>query len=367
MRLALKALLGNSRRSLHVVVISCLSVIIIFFCFSVTGGFLNQIEGLIEGYSATDIFVVMEENQNLIESKVNDSLLSQFSENVTVSPVVYLRANISAPNGRGIVDVWGIDPVSFSSVRGGIRSSAYIEKGAYVGYMFASKYGVKNGDTIQISSPDGEHSFELIGVYRTRSNYDGGILLSHSDSRIFRSDIPSSLSFIELKVDSPSQFIFELDPEAFDGLTVTPGLAMTGYIHAVSVEIYENLTILSLVITFLSFVSITRTMNIIVVESEPEFKVLRALGVSNLGIFALIIFDSLILCLAGGILGLIMSVIATNTILLTLFTVFRTGYILPHFDWDLGVMFIAVSIFVGAIGGILPALRGVRTQSIVLE
>ena len=367
MRLALKALLGNSRRSLHVVVISCLSVVIIFFCFSVTGGFLNQIEGLIEGYSATDIFVVMEDGKGLYESRVSESLQKQFSENVTVSPVVYLRTNISAPNGLGVIDVWGIDPVSFSSVRGGIRSSAYVEKGTYVGYMVASKYGLKNGDTVQLKSIKGDYTFQVIGIYRTGTNYDGGILLSHSDSRIIRSEIPGAISFLELKVDSPSQFLSELDLETFDGLSVTPALAMTGYIQAVSVEIYENLTILSLVITFLSFVSITRTMNIIVVESEAEFKVLRSLGVSNRGIFALIISDSLILCLVGGILGLVVSVIATNTILLTLFTVFRTGYILPHFNWELGLQFIAVSILVGIIGGVLPALRGVRTQSIVLE
>ena len=367
MRLALKALLGNSRRSLHVVVISSLSIVIIFFCFSVTGGFLNQIEGLIEGYSATDIFVVMEEGQGLLESRVSDSLQNQFSENVTVSPVVYLRANLSAPNGLGVIDIWGIDPVSFSSVRGGIRSSAYIEKGSYVGQSVASKYGMKNGDTILLNSDGSEFSFQVIGIYRTGTNYDGGVLLSYSDSRTLHSGIAESFSFIELKVDSPSQFISELEPKTFEGLTVTPGLAMTSYIQAVSVEIYENLTILSVVISFLAFVSITRTMNIIVVESEPEFKVLRSLGVSNLGIFALIISDSLILCLAGGILGLIVSVIATNTILLTLFTVFRTGYILPHFNWDLGIQFIAVSVLVGATGGVLPALRGVRTQSIVLE
>jgi ABC-type lipoprotein release transport system permease subunit len=366
MRLALKALLGNSRRSLHVVVISGLSVVIIFFCFSVTGGFLNQITGLIEGYSATDIFVVMEEGQSLSESRIDESLQSHFTENITVSPVVYLRTDISAPNGRGIIDVWGIDPTSFSSVRGGIRSSAYTENGAYVGYIIARKFGVKIGDTIQVTSPGGELSFQVIGIYRIGTNYDGGVLVSHSVSRILR-PMDGYYSFLELKVDSPSQFISEFNDDTFDGLTITPGLAMTGYVHAVSIEIYENLTILSLIITFLAFVSITRTLTIIVVESEPEFRVLRSLGVSNRGIFALIIWDSMILCLTGGILGIVVSVIATNTILLTLFTVFRTGYILPYFNWSLGGQLIAVSILVGVIGGMIPALRGVRTQSIVLE
>ncbi|MFQ6053831.1 MAG: ABC transporter permease, partial [Candidatus Bathyarchaeia archaeon] len=200
------------------------------------------------------------------------------------------------------------------------------------------------------------------GLFETGSSYDEGLLVSLECARALRPEMASSYSLVELRVedmDALDETISELRGD-LKGAEAFPGIAAKRFASLFSLDITEDLRVLTLVIFFLALIAVYHSMHMVVRESEWELRILRSLGATRLGLVNIIILDSILFCLLGGIIGVILGAVVSNSASIALTVVYRTKYIPPAFSLSSTLNYIFYSVIVGLVGGAIPAYRGSR-------
>ena len=97
-------------------------------------------------------------------------------------------------------------------------------------------------------------------------------------------------------------------------------------------------------------IGVMNIMLVSVAERTHEIGVRKAVGASNANIFLQFLFESLILCILGGIAGLALGYVCA--FLVSIITPFN-----PYIDLNICLSAIGISILVGTIFGLYPALK----------
>jgi ABC-type antimicrobial peptide transport system permease subunit len=104
-------------------------------------------------------------------------------------------------------------------------------------------------------------------------------------------------------------------------------------------------------------VGVMNIMLVSVAERTHEIGIRKAVGASNMNIFLQFLFESLILCILGGIFGLVLGYIFA--FLISIITPFS-----PYIDLVICFTAIFISIVVGTIFGLYPAFKASRRSPI---
>jgi len=104
-------------------------------------------------------------------------------------------------------------------------------------------------------------------------------------------------------------------------------------------------------------IGVMNIMLVSVAERTHEIGVRKAVGASNMNIFLQFLFEALILCILGGIFGLILGYIFA--FLVSIITPFA-----PYIDINICLSAIAIAVIVGTIFGLYPAIRASRRNPI---
>ena len=123
-------------------------------------------------------------------------------------------------------------------------------------------------------------------------------------------------------------------------------------------KILLGISYLVIVVAAISvLVSIYNSMN----ERKHEIAIMRALGASKLAVFRIIVFESSVICITGGILGILLGhlvVLASGGILEKM----SGMYISPFTFTILEPFLVAGMIILGIVTGLLPAVKAYRTD-----
>ena len=104
-------------------------------------------------------------------------------------------------------------------------------------------------------------------------------------------------------------------------------------------------------------IGVMNIMLVSVAERTHEIGVRKAVGASNMNIFLQFLFESLILCILGGISGLALGYVFA--FLVSIITPFS-----PYIDLHICLSALAISIIVGTIFGLYPAIKASRRNPI---
>lgn len=245
--------------------------------------------------------------------------------------------------------------------------------GAVVGAVLAQKYGWKIGDKIPLQStifPNREGSknwsFDLVGILHStdenNSWYDQMFLLHWKK---FDETTPynrGAVGWYVTRVADANQA--DRVARAIDALsansdhetkTQTEQAAMASWMKQVA-DIGLIVTSIMGAVFFTLLLLTGNTMMQAVRERTSELAVLKTIGFSNVGVLGLVLAESVLLLLLGGLIG-----IGLVSILAPVITANSNGMLsLPAVGPSSWLLGIALMLAIGLVIGALPALRAMR-------
>ncbi len=123
------------------------------------------------------------------------------------------------------------------------------------------------------------------------------------------------------------------------------------------------LILIALISLIVASVNIMNTMYTAVLERTKEIGIMKAVGARNSKILFIFIFESGVLGMFGGVIGVILGYIVSKA---GGAIAAASGYSMlqPYFPWYLTVLCIAFAFFVGAISGIMPAHKASKQNPV---
>jgi ABC-type lipoprotein release transport system permease subunit len=298
---------------------------------------------------------MLEKGKSISESKVDASLLYELNGDFQSSPVS--RFEVESTSVEELTfEMWGVDSDAFVSVwRPSISGEFPVKPNeVLVGWSLSQIYGVKTGNIINIKTSQLEASLLVTGIVRTSSFYDTGLVTSHENLRDLSNQ--QSYSFIEIKTRDSESFLNQ--GEKFDewNVMVLSSLAMQDYLNSFASEIYQDLILVSILVSLIAFIGVSHTMYKIITDSQVELNILRSIGLTRTKTLSLVILDCLLLCAAGSILGLILGIILSSSASVLIYLSLKTVFLRPIYDPWIAVYCVSLSVLLGFAGGGLSIL-----------
>ena len=130
---------------------------------------------------------------------------------------------------------------------------------------------------------------------------------------------------------------------------------LDAYNNTMGVVVLIGLLITSISL-FVGGVGVMNVMFVSVTERTREIGIRKAIGAKRRSILLQFLFESSIICLAGGIVGVAISAVITAVINASLMPASLSPFII--------VVALVVSVFTGVVSGMVPAWRGAKLDPI---
>lgn len=295
-----------------------------------------------------------------------------------VIPVTMHSTRLRGDDTTSYVEIFGISD-------GKYRDSFYdtfklkIEKGEFLKDSEKGKVviGIKIAEDAVFSKPLqvgdkiklGEEDFDIVGILKEQGKeFVDELILMNEDDLITRYDRPKDqFSMIGGRVNNPDEIkpvvekIKDRLRKIRDVESGNENFKMLAYYDIIETEkkAQRGLNIFIYVIASVSLfagaVGIFITMVTSVLERTKEIGVLKAIGATNNTVFSIILSESCLLGLFGGLAGIVLAVLLSYIITITGVIDFE-GF-KPHFNAILLISSVLISVVLGGVSGILPAIR----------
>lgn len=294
----------------------------------------------------------------------------------SVSRALYGKANIKYHKTSFIATVEAIDPLMFEQA----PSSMTLEQGrrfyqgdrnvVILGHTIAHEYlDAKIGSNILINNK----SFKIIGILNQLSKQespdDSSIFVVYDDGlKLFPNMYKRGESiFLWITVNDAYDVeqagkdindllvsLRKVDPDKPDFKVITPAsLAETvGGIIGILSAFLGGVGFIAIVV---GAIGIANTMFMSVIERRKEIGILKAIGMKNNDVLSIFVYESLLMSLIAGLLG-----IGLSSLLLILVRQYISSVI--SLELVIGTLFLAL--VVGAIAGYIPAKRTLEVSPV---
>lgn len=372
----LSLVLANLRRKKLRTVLTVLSAFVAFLLF----GLLCALkEGLMAGVNIADA------DRLVVRNKITliQPLPENYRKRMAAVPGVDAVAALSWFGGiyqdpKNFFATMAVEPEAFLEVFREYPVSAETKRdwlatrnGAIVGSSLMKKFGWKVGDTIPLTSPiwgqpEGEAAwpFKIVGTYD--STKKGG----DTSSFYFRYDYfdegkveqKGLIGWVTLRVKNPDQATAvakvidaEFANSAYETVTEGEGAFASSFAQQVG-DIGAIVAGVVGAVFFTILLVAGNTMSQSVRERTEEIGVLKALGFSNGLVLMLVLAESCVIALAGGLTGL---AIAAGVAAANPFATVLPSLNLPGRDLVTGAL---AALALGLVAGAVPAIQAMRLQ-----
>jgi len=355
--MAVQSLWQRSGRTLLTMSVIGITVGSIVALESVLRSFTSQFSDMLG--STAEIMIrqsnISDTELSVIDERIGEKL-SAMREVKAVSGIFFTA--VMLPEAQSFFILWGYAPSEFGIQRFRIVEGENLNNNHQIilGRFMANSMHQAVGDTIELSGS----RFKVVGIYESKMSWEevGGVITLR-DVQSF-SGRPRKVMMYAVKLADPSQSeeiitsINQQFPEVYASLASD------------FVEQMPDMKTMDGLIGGISFISILiggigvlNTMLMAVFERTREIGVLRALGWRRRFVMAMILKESLLLGLLGGLAGVL---IAFGMVYLIQQEPTMGAYITN--TWDLAVFLRAgfIALVLGLLGGAYPAYRATRLQ-----
>ncbi|HWR59069.1 MAG TPA: FtsX-like permease family protein [Thermodesulfovibrionales bacterium] len=235
-----------------------------------------------------------------------------------------------------------------------------------MGSEAASHHGIRPGASI--SYPNINAVFRVAGIVRKTGSQDDAFIYMHIRKAQEILKKPSGATAVGIKVKDPRSLaeITEDLSEKVPGIQI---VTMNQVVNSIS-NLAASGRVISLSIAFIAvFISAVGVMNSIlmsVFERTQEIGMMRAIGASKGDIFRIIVKETIVLTLSGGIAGILLSAAGSRGIetFVRKFMPYVPGGNVVAFEPLLAFASLAFTFVIGVASGLYPAWKAARINPI---
>ena len=328
--------------------------------------------------------------ENLIENYIPDG--KEIEEQVAkingvkaVSGRTVIDGMAASASSSSGVEIKGIIPdqeKKVTSVAESIKEGKYFEgvsrNPVVIGKELAKKLDLKLRSKIVLSfqGPDGNiiyAAFRIAGIFETESS-----MFDKSNVFVKQSDLANLMNSKPLihEIAIRLNTVQDMDPvvsklrSKYSSLSVETWQQLAPELSLTYETLILELNIFLGIILFALLFGITNTMLMSVMERIRELGVLMAVGMKRLRVFILIIFETILLSITGGIIGMILGAVsiaitAQNGINLSLFSEGLSSYgisshLFPGLPGEFYPILFVMIIVTAILSAIYPAIKAVK-------
>lgn len=246
--------------------------------------------------------------------------------------------------------------------------------GAIIGRSLADRYQWKIGDRVPLKSPiwqnksGGAWEFEIVGIYEgTKKNADTTAFIFRYDYfDEARTVATGQVGWYQVRVDDPkdaSKVAAAIDAEFANSpaetKAQTEGAMFQGFAQQLG-NIAKIVVVILIAVFFMILLAAVNTMVQSVRERTQELGVLKAVGFSNELVLGVVLGESLVITVLGGMMGLALGwIMVAGMGQVAFIKQYLPIFYIPSRDMFIGV---GLTILLGFVAGIFPAIQAMRLR-----
>lgn len=329
-------------------------------------GFVIALSGIIEGTKITftsllsagqaDIIIEQANASDATFSVIDERTVSQLRLDPAVKSVSSLIFGTTTVPGLPFFIVYGLDPRENYAAHYAVQEGRPLQRPGEIilGRIAANSLKKGIGDNLRLSGS----SFKIVGIFETGAAFEdaGSVIPLREAQRIFGK--PRQVSFVGITLYDSAQAsaVARSMERRYTDIMASPTADLTERMQDFATTTAAMNGIMALMVLVGGIVMLN-VMMMSVFERTQEIGVLRALGWSRRRILSTVLGESLALCTVSSVAGAGMGLIINW--LIGLSPDYGT-FLAPSYSPTTFALVGAMTLALGVVGGLLPALRAVR-------
>jgi putative ABC transport system permease protein len=237
-------------------------------------------------------------------------------------------------------------------------------KSVFISSVMAEKFGLQTGDTLRLRTRVGVQDFLVAAVVVNFYNQGLTIQGSWQDLRRYfkTSDASAYLVKVAEGFDKTNvQHKIENTYGERENLTVISNQSLIENVLTLINQAYSMFDVMAMIAVFVGALGIVNTLTMNVVERTQEIGMLRSIGLTRGQTMVMVLTESLLMGLMGGVLGLGFGILLTRIFLwsMTAMSGYKITFVIPVQAIAAALI---IALVVSQLAAIFPARRAAQTQ-----
>jgi putative ABC transport system permease protein len=316
----------------------------------------------------TDLVVMEKSTLDIFSSTIDQSYLTQLKlipHVQQVSPILFYFYAVQ-PKQYFLITGWEPGCYLFDGLKiDGVSLQG--DHDVLFGSIAARRLNKSKGDKVSIRGEE----FRISGIFQSMNMLEDGTIIIPLNTLQKIKNTPGKITAINIRLDSADSLRLSMSQRqdiardvqnkinyGFKDLEVKD---VQNFISTPFSTIFSFTWAISIVALFIAVMGIINTMTTAVLERTREIGILLAIGWSKFRIMKLVLLESAIYGLLGGIAGIVIGYIIMQ-VLVTLPQI--QGFIVMTYDLSFIIKALGLSLLVGILAGIYPAAKAVSIEYI---
>ena len=337
-----------------------------------TGSFRGDLEVWIDAYVGGDLMVN--------STTPMPSRLMRRVEAVpgvgAVTPMRTLPVTWLLPDGESENLVFmGVDTETYDRVTSFVFSDSQTDAEAayrqlaegnalFISSVLAEKYDLRVGDTLRLRTRRGSHPFTVAAVVVSFFNQGLAVQGSWADMRLHFKNSDADAFLVKVADGNDAAEVQRRITETVgrrQKISVVSNQAVIDQALNLLNQAYSMFDIMAIITVLVGALGVVNTLSVNVVERAQEIGMLRSIGLTRGQTLIMILAESLLMGLIGGVLGLAFGLLLTRIFLwsMTAMSGYKIEFMLPVQAVAAGLL---IALVVSQLAAIFPARRAARTR-----
>ena len=337
-----------------------------------TDSFRGDLETWINAYVGGDLLVT---SSSPMRSQVMRRL-EAIPGVEAVTPMRTLDVAWQTPDGKTEDLVFmGVDTETYNKVTSFVFSDSQVDGAAaykklgegnalFISSVLAEKYGLNAGDTLRLRTRSGEHDFSIAAVVINFYNQGLAVQGNWQDMRRYFKTSEAGAYLVKLADGYGATEVQQRIQDTYadrENLSVASNQSLINQVLTLLNQAYSMFDVMAIIALLVGALGVVNTLTMNVLERSQEIGMLRSIGLTRGQTTVMVLAESLLMGLIGGVLGLGFGILLTRIFLwsMTAMSGYKINFVMPVGAVIAGLL---IALVVSQLAAIFPARRASRTQ-----